>query len=131
MKLKFKIALVLLAIYMIAGNICYWRLDLDHMFRYKTGVECGTVTEDFTELQNIKHGTRTEYYLKVQYPTREKIENVTAETFYENHRVGSQVCFNRYEGVSLWLVGVVFGDIILAIIAFVWVMMKFLDWDDN
>lgn len=79
--------------------------------------ECGTVIEDFTELCSVKHGTITEYYLKIQFKDEVKVERVTAQTFYDNHKVGSFICLEISNDVPLWAeIGSVVGSFVLGII---------------
>lgn len=97
MKPKHYVFLSILFIYYLTCTIKYisaYRADI------KT--ECGTVIEDFTELCSVKHGTNTEYYLKIKYSDRIAIERVNAKTFYNNHKVGSLICFNIENKIPIW-----------------------------
>lgn len=85
-----------------------------YFVRDKTHLECGKVIDNFTEIKNLKHSTKTEYYLNIQYNRYSKVECVTAETFYENYKIGSDICFTRtdYNGIIDLLK---FGGIVIMI----------------
>lgn len=133
--MKKVIFFIILSTLFTLSEIKYLSYDIDlidNPFRYKTSTECGLLTSNFTELQNIKRGTRTDYYIRVNYDGLEKIENVTPETFY-GCNIGQIVCFDRYEGISMWLIPTALINIISIIVIplsiVVFMIMKVFDWN--
>lgn len=55
--------------------------------------ECGIVKSKFNEEVSIKHGTKTELYLIMQFKTYEKAINVDVLT-YSKAKVNDTLCFN-------------------------------------
>lgn len=103
MKIKHIILLSTIIIYCIVFDTQY--LNVKHiegqLFLEDIGLECGTVTENFTDLVNVKHGTTTDYFLKVKFPDGERIVNVSPETFYKNYKINTSVCFNKSKSIPL------------------------------
>lgn len=59
--------------------------------------KCGTVENRFTELQQVKHGTKTEYWMQIRYDNGTKeITAVSGGTWYGNPE-GERVCFSQQE----------------------------------
>lgn len=92
----------------------------------ETKTYCGAVKDIETQLKAVKHGTRTDYYLLVEFDSiGTRLIDVTPETFYIYGKEGNRVCFelrNQFVQrtninpflLALFMLGVGF-DIILII----------------
>lgn len=112
------------------GNYKYFTAVESFGDFYKdTGQKCGIVVDDFTQLCNVKHGTRTEYFLKVQYGANAVIEEVGAKTYYAHAgKVGSEICFGTSEQIAFAYIFLVGADIILALAAVVFGLVLLIGW---
>ena len=106
---KFLILLGVFVIWLIYGATQYFKMDIKERseLHHKVGDKCGTIVSDFTELKNVKHGTRTDYFLLVRYPEGDVVESVSPKTFYTS-TVGERICFGQYEFVGWGVVGFAF-----------------------
>jgi len=100
------------------GEYVYYCLPIDFSNRQIFNViqpsRTGTVTSDFTELDNVKHGTQTEYYLEIQYNTGREIHNVSAKIFYK-YRPGDKVILHETKTIPGWLFPIPIINAILCI----------------
>jgi hypothetical protein len=66
----------------------------DINYANQTKTYCGTVKDIETQLKAVKHGTRTDYYLLVEFDSiGTRLIDVTPETFYIHGKEGNRVCF--------------------------------------
>ena len=118
----------ILSAFLIYGNYTYYNYELvdGQPFHRITGYECGKVETNFTELTNVKHGTRTDYYLKVQYKDRTEIVDVTPETWYDS-KPGQTICFNKHESCVLLVMMVVIECLVLFVLSII-ILGKIVCW---
>lgn len=77
---------------------------------------CGTVIKKFNEEVHIKHGSRTDLYLIVQFKGFQKAVNVDILT-YGNSTINKNICFQLEEKVSNWFrLGQGIGFLVLLVI---------------
>lgn len=117
------ILIVLLAL--VLNYPVYLGID-DNIYANQTKTYCGTVKDIETQLKAVKHGTRTDYYLLVEFDSiGTRLIDVTPEDFYIYGKEGNRACFDlRNQFVqktninprllTLFIIGVFF-DIILII----------------
>lgn len=56
---------------------------------------CGSVIDISTQLQAVKHGTRTDYYMLIAFDNiGTRLVDVSPETFYIYGKEGNRVCFD-------------------------------------
>ncbi len=94
---------------------------------------CGIVENIDTQLEAVKHGTQTDYYLVVNFEKiGKKAIKVSPQTFY-NSKPGERICFDlshqfvygRGEGDSLGVISLVVSvavNVILFIVLFIWLV---------
>ena len=117
------ILIVLLAL--VLNYPVYLGID-DINYANQTKTYCGTVKDIETQLKAVRHGTRTDYYLLVEFDSiGTRLIDVTPETFYIHGKNGNRVCFelrNQFVQktntnpfiLAFFIIGVCF-DIILII----------------
>jgi len=117
MKLKTILFIIALVGMFTWGNINYFskRIEAGEPFTEITGSKCGTILDNFTSLTNVKHGTTTDYYWKIQYDDGSIIvESISDKSWYYK-KVGDRTCFLITEQLSLLYVIIFILDIILAL----------------
>lgn len=129
MKLKQVTALVLTILTIVVGNYYYSQKNFQdgQSFIEVVGTKCGIIEDNFTELRNVKHGTRTDYFLKVRYSDATVIENVDAKTWYSSEE-GKKVCFTITKGVSFWYILIFVVDYILICLLSIWILIFMVRW---
>lgn len=70
-------------------------LGIEHInYSNQTKTYCGIVKDIETQLKAVKHGTRSDYYLLVEFDSiGTRLIDVTPETFYIYGKEGNRVCF--------------------------------------
>lgn len=84
-----------------------------------TFLDCGVIESKSNDEVAIKHGTRTELYLNINFEKSGfKSIEVSPTTYFKNQR-GERVCFNIDEKVSAWYrVRMIIGLFTLFMVAF-------------
>lgn len=87
------IARIILWGIIISLTACMVVFIFDEHYNKSGQVHCGIVQDISTQLKDVKYGTRTEYFILVQFPTiGTKTINVSNHTFLTSP-AGSEVCF--------------------------------------
>lgn len=131
MKLRTKITIVILVLFTIIGNIQYWNYNLveGQPFLIDTGSKCGKVIDNFTSIVNIKYGTKTDYFLKVDYGDHIETNNVTAMTYHDYNKIGSTICIGTHKPISFYLWLVLTIDFILMFVIIILIIMWLFGYD--
>ena len=91
--------LVLVGLLVILINGLAYRPYQSFLFENTKKLYCGNVVDINTKLANVKHGTKTEYFLLVNFDNLgNRLIEVNAETFY-THEAGNRICLelsNRF-----------------------------------
>lgn len=85
------IRLILVSI--ILAYLTFCTILFSELGLHPTKRECGIVKSKFNEEISIKHGTKTELYLMMQFKTFEKAIEVDVLT-YSKAKVNDTLCFN-------------------------------------
>lgn len=85
--LKYSIYIIISIYYLYSGYYVY-----THPFHTYTK-ECGRIISKSNDEVSIKHGSRTDLYLNVQFDNRFESVLVDPTTYFGNNR-GENICFN-------------------------------------
>ena len=99
-------------------------------FNENTYIDCGTVISRSSDEINIKHGTKTELYLNVQFEKSGFRSIECTPTTYFSKKKGDDVCFKLNKDTNGWqmfneLVGfiVLFVLVILILVGFIYYIL--------
>ena len=89
-------------------------------FNTKTYIDCGNVVSKSSDEVAIKHGTRTELYLNVQFENSGFKSVECGPTTYFSKKKGDNVCFEFNEEISNWqLFNIMIGYFVIVAICIV------------
>ena len=88
-----------------------------------TYLDCGNVVSKSSDEVAIKHGTRTELYLNIQF-SKSGFRSIECNpTTYFSKQIGQNVCFNLDEDVSTWYeINNFIGLIVLLILGIIFLL---------
>jgi len=109
----------------------YFNLPIDRAnnqpFQVIQPSRTGVITSDFTELQNVKHGTRTDYYFEIEYSTGREIHEVTGKMFY-SFRPGEHITLHETKSLSCWLIPIAVLNLISMILVPIALVILLIIW---
>lgn len=91
--MKKLISRIILGVILISLTTCMVVFIFDEHYNESGQIHCGIVQDISTQLKDVKYGTKTKYFLLVQFPTiGKRTINVNNHTFLTSP-AGSEVCF--------------------------------------
>jgi len=127
--LKRVVFIIVVSIIIIFSNYKYFTsgVTLQNPTKIYKGTECGIILSNFTELINVKHGTKTDYYLQIKFNDRTCIKKVTAETFLES-KVGENICFDKNESINFILYLFILLEFIVVFLCLIFLIVEIICW---
>ena len=114
MKTKIKYLLLLIAI-LFSGYSSF--VAIDYFLMEKTYGDCGFIVSRSTDEIVIKHGTRTELYLNVQFDKSGFKSIDVSPTTYFKYKKGDRVCFDLHKDIPLkQMIFTIIGEMVIFIV---------------
>lgn len=103
-------------------------ISIDYLITEKTYMDCGLIVSRSTDEIVIKHGTRTDLYLNVQFDKSGFRSIKVNPTTYFKYKKGERICFDLKKEISIkQMILITIGEMVIVLCLIV-VIFLFFNW---